>query len=108
MRFTVRQQAIGETGPVRASIGAPGQMAHEHGYTLIRTFTKPDDTYEVERKKETRMTVCPNCAARFSAAPDVERQWLERHTDRSHGINRMQRVAASQARNARRELSPAA
>ena len=54
------------------------------------------------------MTACPICAARFSAAPGVERQWLERHTNRSHGINRMQRVANGQARDARRELDPAA
>jgi hypothetical protein len=39
------------------------------------------------------MTVCPQCAARFSAAPQSERQWLDRHMSRSHGIQRMQLVA---------------
>jgi len=58
--------------------------------------------------KETHMTACPHCAARFSAAPDDERQWLSRHIGRSHGINRMKRVADSQAPDARRELHPAA
>jgi len=60
------------------------------------------------QEKDMRMTACPRCAARFSAAPSVEEQWLLRHISRSHGINRMKRVADSHARDARRELDPAA
>jgi hypothetical protein len=28
------------------------------------------------------MTACPRCDARFTGAPDIERQWIERHTAR--------------------------
>lgn len=45
------------------------------------------------KEKESTMTVCPQCAARFSAAPQSERQWLQRHMFRSHGIQRMQLIA---------------
>ncbi|MEO8539851.1 MAG: hypothetical protein ABI577_08945 [bacterium] len=34
------------------------------------------------------MTACPRCAARFTGAPDIERQWIERHIGR-HGAMRM-------------------
>jgi hypothetical protein len=30
------------------------------------------------------MTACPRCDARFTGAPDIERQWIERHIAR-HG-----------------------
>ncbi len=33
------------------------------------------------------MTACPRCAARFTGAPDIERQWIERHIGR-HGVIR--------------------
>jgi hypothetical protein len=28
------------------------------------------------------MTACPRCDARFTGAPDIERQWIERHSAR--------------------------
>jgi uncharacterized C2H2 Zn-finger protein len=40
------------------------------------------------------MIACPNCAARFSANPEIERQWYERHIQRSHGAGRVARVEA--------------
>ncbi len=52
------------------------------------------------------MTACPRCAARFVAAPDIERQWMERHITR-HGAVR----PAPQGDEADRDhsrLSPAA
>jgi hypothetical protein len=39
------------------------------------------------------MTTCPVCQARFVASGRGEREWLERHVVRSHGIQRMQLVA---------------
>lgn len=39
------------------------------------------------------MTICPVCSARFVAGNEAERQWFARHMTRSHGIQRMQRVA---------------
>jgi hypothetical protein len=39
------------------------------------------------------MTICPVCSARFVAADEAERQWLAWHMTRSHGVQRMQRVA---------------
>ena len=33
------------------------------------------------------MTACPRCDARFTGAPDIERQWIERHIAR-HGHTR--------------------
>lgn len=52
------------------------------------------------------MTVCPQCAARFSAAQQSERQWLDRHMNRNHGIQRMQLVADGRG-NARFENAAA-
>jgi hypothetical protein len=43
------------------------------------------------------MVACPHCAARFSASPEIERQWLERHVQRSHGAGRVARVDATDA-----------
>jgi len=43
------------------------------------------------------MTACTRCAARFAGAPDVERQWIERHIARSHGVTRMALVANENA-----------
>ncbi len=34
------------------------------------------------------MTACPRCDARFTGAPDIERQWIERHIAR-HGHTRL-------------------
>ncbi len=34
------------------------------------------------------MTACPRCDARFTGAPDIERQWIERHVSR-HGVARL-------------------
>lgn len=34
------------------------------------------------------MTACPRCDARFVAAPEIERQWIERHIAR-HGHTRL-------------------
>ena len=34
------------------------------------------------------MTACPRCDARFTGAPDIEREWIERHTAR-HGQARL-------------------
>lgn len=34
------------------------------------------------------MTACPRCDARFMGAPDIERQWIERHIAR-HGHTRL-------------------
>ena len=34
------------------------------------------------------MTACPRCDARFTGAPDIERQWMERHVSR-HGVTRL-------------------
>jgi len=34
------------------------------------------------------MTACPRCDARFTGAPDIERQWIERHISR-HGQTRL-------------------
>ena len=41
-----------------------------------------------KESKRKHMTACPRCDARFTGAPDIERQWIERHTAR-HGVNRL-------------------
>ncbi len=50
------------------------------------------------------MTACPRCDARFTGAPDIERQWIERHTSR-HGATRM---AAGEPNRETRKLNTAA
>lgn len=52
------------------------------------------------------MTACPRCAARFSGAPDIERQWIERHI-RRHGSARLAPASDEPTRNIR-TLDPAA
>lgn len=39
------------------------------------------------------MVACPQCAARFAAAEEIEKQWYERHIERSHGPQRVVRVS---------------
>ena len=46
------------------------------------------------------MTACPRCDARFTGAPDIERQWIERHIGR-HGATRMAIVNDEPAREPR-------
>jgi uncharacterized C2H2 Zn-finger protein len=54
--------------------------------SLIGLFTRPAE-YEIENRKGMIMTACPRCDARFTGAPDIERQWIERHIGR-HGVTR--------------------
>lgn len=51
------------------------------------------------------MTACPRCDARFTGAPDIERQWIERHIAR-HGATRM--AFDDQPANDHRKLRTAA
>jgi hypothetical protein len=51
------------------------------------------------------MTACPRCDARFTGAPDIERQWIERHTAR-HGQPRL--APAAETTPDPRKLNPAA
>ncbi|MGB4863082.1 MAG: hypothetical protein WBO97_11525 [Tepidiformaceae bacterium] len=52
------------------------------------------------------MTACPRCDARFTGAPDIERQWIERHV-RRHGQTRLANVFG-EPKNDPRTLHPAA
>ncbi len=52
------------------------------------------------------MTACPRCDARFTGAPDIERQWIERHIGR-HGQTRPA-FTQDEPNLAPRKLSPAA
>ncbi|MGE3076914.1 MAG: hypothetical protein AB7N24_07270 [Dehalococcoidia bacterium] len=52
------------------------------------------------------MTACPRCDARFTGAPDIERQWIERHVGR-HGQTRLA-VLADEPNTDPRKLNPAA
>ena len=51
------------------------------------------------------MTACPRCDARFTGAPDIERQWIERHLAR-HGQTRL--AFANEPNLDSRKLHPAA
>ncbi len=53
------------------------------------------------------MTACPVCGARFVASGGAEREWLERHVVRAHGIQRMQLIAGWPIA-ASREIRPSA
>lgn len=44
------------------------------------------------------MTACPRCDARFTGAPDIERQWIERHIGR-HGATRPAPAYDAQSRD---------
>ncbi len=52
------------------------------------------------------MTACPRCDARFTGAPDIERQWMERHVSR-HGVTRLAPATEAPNRDTR-ALHPAA
>jgi hypothetical protein len=52
------------------------------------------------------MTACPRCDARFTGAPDIERQWIERHSGR-HGQTRLAIVTEKRILDPRK-LNPAA
>lgn len=52
------------------------------------------------------MTACPRCDARFTGAPDIERQWIDRHVGR-HGHTRLAIVTGEQHLDPRK-LNPAA
>mgnify|MGYP001040357991 FL=1 len=54
------------------------------------------------------MTECPVCQARFAAAGQAERRWLEWHMERSHGVQRMQLVAGWPLRGETTSRRPAA
>lgn len=47
------------------------------------------------------MTACPRCDARFTGAPDIERQWIERHVSR-HGATRLAPAGEVPAREIRK------
>jgi hypothetical protein len=59
--------------------------ARETPYRFVRKVL-PILINEKESKRK-HMTACPRCDARFTGAPDIERQWIERHIGR-HGQTR--------------------
>jgi hypothetical protein len=52
------------------------------------------------------MTACPRCDARFMGAPDIERQWIEKHIAR-HGHTRLA-LTSDAPKFEPRKLNPAA
>lgn len=66
--------------------------------SLIGLFTKPADTTNEKNRKRNHMTACPRCDARFTGAPDIERQWIERHIGR-HGATRPAPAHDAQSRD---------
>jgi hypothetical protein len=59
-----------------------------------------------KESKRKHMTACPRCDARFTGAPDIERQWIERHIGR-HGQTRPA-FTHDEPNLAPRKLTPAA
>ena len=68
---------------------------------LIGLFMKPADTTNENVRKRNHMTACPRCDARFTGAPDIERQWIERHVSR-HGATRLAPAGEEPARDIRK------
>jgi len=48
------------------------------------------------------MVACQQCAARFAASQEIEREWVAKHMARAHGDNRIARLGESE----RRERKP--
>jgi hypothetical protein len=75
---------------------APGRRGFVHGWPQILPILSRDT-----KEKERNMTACPRCDARFTGAPDIERQWIERHIGR-HGATRLAIVNDAPAREPRK------
>ncbi len=44
------------------------------------------------------MVACQQCAARFAASPEIEREWIARHTARAHGDGHIARLGEGDRR----------
>jgi hypothetical protein len=90
----------------RASVRSGAIPAEERGFP--DRFVHTCEPILNLMKGVAMMTQCPVCRARFAAAGQAERQWLEWHMARSHGIQRMQMVAGWPLRSAPASGRPAA
>jgi hypothetical protein len=67
---------------------------------LAETDSKNEDAGHVETafvaEKEQgvwAMVACEQCAARFAASKEIEREWMQKHVERAHGEQRISRLA---------------
>jgi uncharacterized C2H2 Zn-finger protein len=48
------------------------------------------------------MVACPQCAARFAASKEIEREWMQKHIERAHGDKRISRLRGRERDASRR------
>ena len=58
-----------------------------------RDATLPPPSYS--ERSAFAMVACPNCPARFASTREIEREWMEKHLQRSHGDQRITRFGSS-------------
>src|SRR5437899_2895903 len=51
---------------------------------------------DVAARRMITVVACPQCAARFASSSDIEREWMQKHMERSHGPGRIARVRHDQ------------
>jgi hypothetical protein len=76
-----------------------------HDGNLVETTVRvlalaPFGAAKTNERRDIKVVACPQCAARFASSQDIEREWMQKHMERSHGPGRIARLGQSRFRRA--------